>query len=135
MVGQRTNSQKNLKADPLEEGVDVILEPKRSFSIIFRGARTLDLMTKDEVDRDEVLNALDNVIRGYNAAKVKVANEVLLLRYIWLDLDKVRFVVGALTSKVGGFSARFCFSLVAGQDECAQCHFHGKAPRENQLSD
>ena len=72
------------------EGINISLAPKRSFSIIFRGARTLDLMMDDkEVDRDQILNALDSVVRAYKAARVKVANDVLLLRYIWLDLDKV----------------------------------------------
>ena len=67
----------------------VFLQPNRSFSIIFRGERTLDLMTADDLDRDSILDALDFVIRSYQAAKQKVGNDVLLLRYIWLDVDKV----------------------------------------------
>lgn len=69
---------------------DMALAPSRSFSIIFRGERTLDLMTVPGVRRGEILDALDNVIRAYQTAKQKVANDVLLLRYIWLDVDKVR---------------------------------------------
>lgn len=67
----------------------VFLQPNRSFSIIFRGERTLDLMTTDDLDRDTILDALDHVIRSYQAAKQRVGNDVLLLRYIWLDVDKV----------------------------------------------
>jgi hypothetical protein len=66
------------------------LDPKRSFSIIFRGERTLDLMTLEEDQRDDILDALDNVLQAYQQAKLKVTNEVLLLRHIWLDVDKVR---------------------------------------------
>ena len=49
-------------------------------------------MTLEEDQRDDILDALDNVLRAYQAAKLKVTNEVLLLRHIWLDVDKVRVV-------------------------------------------
>jgi hypothetical protein len=65
------------------------LDPKRSFSIIFRGERTLDLMTMEDDQRDDILDALDNVLQAYREAKKRVTNEVLLLRHIWLDVDKV----------------------------------------------
>jgi hypothetical protein len=64
------------------------LKPDKSFSIIFRGARTLDLMMPYG-DRNVVLDALDLVLGAYQEAKVKVAKDVLLLRYVWLDVDKV----------------------------------------------
>lgn len=64
------------------------MKPNQSFSIIFRGARTLDLMMK-RGDRDLILDALDDVLEAYERAKVRVAKDVLLLRYIWLDVDKV----------------------------------------------
>jgi hypothetical protein len=67
----------------------VFLQPNRSFSIIFRGERTLDLMTAEDIDRDKFLDALDHIICAYQAAMVKVGKDVLLLRYIWLDVDKV----------------------------------------------
>jgi hypothetical protein len=67
----------------------LLFDPTRSFSILFRGERTLDLMMVD-ANRDRVLDALDDILRAYNAAKTKVANDVLLLRYIWLDVDKDR---------------------------------------------
>lgn len=79
------------------------LQPKRSFSIHFRGERTLDLMTADNVNRDAILDALDNVICAYNAAKVKVGNDVLLLRYIWLDVDKVSLLAVPMSLSVLGF--------------------------------
>jgi phosphatidylinositol phospholipase C delta len=40
--------------------------------------------------RDEVLNSLDRVIQTYQNAKRQVSNEVLLLRYVWLDADQTR---------------------------------------------
>ena len=67
---------------------DFLLYPNRSFSIIFRGERTLDLMMTND-NRDIILDALDNVIQAYKAAKVTVVREVQLLRYVWLDVDKV----------------------------------------------
>ena len=72
------------------------LDPKRSFSIIFRGERTLDLMTLEDDQRDDILDALDHVLQAYQAAKLKVTNDVLLLRYIWLDADRVRCVMSTL---------------------------------------
>jgi hypothetical protein len=47
-------------------------------------------MTLEEDQRDDILDALDNVLQAYQQAKLKVTNEVLLLRHIWLDVDKVR---------------------------------------------
>eukprot|EP00978_Attheya_sp_CCMP212_P006524 scaffold15048_cov55-Attheya_sp.AAC.2 len=68
------------------------LDPNRSFSIIFRGERTLDLMTmpteEGNNERDQILNALDAILKTYQTAKMQVGNDVLLLRYIWLDVDK-----------------------------------------------
>ena len=64
--------------------------PERCFSIIFRGERQLDLMAKDSMDRDELLDRLDHLIWTYQEAKRKVGHDVLLLRYVWLEADKVR---------------------------------------------
>lgn len=69
-------------ADELE------LAPNKSFSIVFRGARTLDLMVPYD-DRNTILDALDSVLQAYQESKLKVAKDVLLLRYVWLDVDKV----------------------------------------------
>ncbi|KAG7363402.1 phosphatidylinositol-specific phospholipase C, X domain containing protein [Nitzschia inconspicua] len=67
------------------------LNPGLCFSIIFRGDWTLDLMMtygQPNITRDQVLDALDRVVQTYQAAKRQVSNEVLLLRYVWLDADK-----------------------------------------------
>lgn len=46
-------------------------------------------MTSPEVNRDEILDTLDRIIQTYQEQKVKVSNDVLLLRYVWLEADKV----------------------------------------------
>jgi hypothetical protein len=56
------------------------VDPQRSFSIIFRGAHTLDLMAESANDRDEIFNTLDRILLAYQRAKIRVANDVLLLR-------------------------------------------------------
>ena len=40
------------------------------------------------INRDEVLNALDQIIYTYQSAKVMVSNDVLLLRYVWREAEK-----------------------------------------------
>lgn len=64
------------------------LDPNLSFSIIFRGARTLDLMASSETERDEICDTLDRILKAYQRGKVRVSTDILLLRYIWLDIDK-----------------------------------------------
>ena len=69
------------------------LEPSRCFSILFRGGWTLDLMMlADNNKRDEILDALDFILKTYQQQKQRVSNDVLLLRYYWLDAvsEKVR---------------------------------------------
>eukprot|EP00531_Pseudo-nitzschia_arenysensis_P000376 CAMPEP_0116120770 /NCGR_PEP_ID=MMETSP0329-20121206/3349_1 /TAXON_ID=697910 /ORGANISM="Pseudo-nitzschia arenysensis, Strain B593" /LENGTH=1047 /DNA_ID=CAMNT_0003614555 /DNA_START=263 /DNA_END=3405 /DNA_ORIENTATION=+ len=90
------------------------IDPGLCFSIIFRGDWTLDLMMPDfdimttktksasssssrsngaeesnssRITRDKVIDALDNLVRAYSTAKRQVSNEVLLLRYVWSDVD------------------------------------------------
>ena len=63
----------------------VALDPERSFSIIFRGAHTLDLMAPSYDLRTKVCDALDRILRTYEQSKTRVANDVLLLRYAWLQ--------------------------------------------------
>lgn len=70
---------------------NLTLNPGLCFSIIFRGDWTLDLMMtygQPNITRDQVLDALDRVVQTYQAAKRQVSNEVMLLRYVWLDADK-----------------------------------------------
>ncbi len=40
-------------------------------------------------DREMILYVLKSLVAEYGRAKVKVGNEVLLLRYIWNDIDRV----------------------------------------------
>lgn len=40
-------------------------------------------------DREMILYVLTSLVAEYGRAKVKVGNEVLLLRYIWNDIDRV----------------------------------------------
>lgn len=80
---KQTMAQRSLSGIPL-------LDDNRSFSLIFRGAKTLDIMVDEGVDREMILYVLNSIVTEYGRAKVKVGNEVLLLRYIWNDVDRVR---------------------------------------------
>jgi len=65
------------------------LNPDKCFSIFFVGGRTVDLIiSDDEADRDEVVAALERLMEEYAKAKLNVVDYVILLRYIWLDVDK-----------------------------------------------
>lgn len=66
---------------------EVSLDPKRSFSFIMRGSQTIDLMASSYEIRNELCDALDRLILAYHRAKVRVAHDVQLLRYVWLNLD------------------------------------------------
>lgn len=66
------------------------LDPALSFSIIFRGAHTVDLMAKTEDDRNEICDTLDRILQAYQRGKIRVSTDVLLLRYVWLDVDKAK---------------------------------------------
>lgn len=85
IVGMGRGSRR--QSDPAIQMQDKVT-PDRSFAIIFRGERQLDLMAKDCMDRDEILDRLDHIIWTYQEAKLKVGSDVLLLRYVWLDADK-----------------------------------------------
>jgi hypothetical protein len=119
---------------------DAALHPNKSFSIIFRGARTLDLMMPSD-NRDDMLDALDLVLRAYQAAKVTVAKDVLLLRYIWLDVDKVRLLYEQGYSHVEPFSQQTYLAAVSnqyfteqtGKDESTQCIRVSKSLGTHQL--
>jgi phosphatidylinositol phospholipase C delta len=64
------------------------LDPQRSFSIIFRGAHTVDLMAASLQERNQLCDCLDRILLAYQRAKIRVAHDVQLLRYAWLDVDK-----------------------------------------------
>jgi hypothetical protein len=86
------NSLQQQSADSADDGMN--LNPSQCFSIIFRGDWTLDLMMMNTNDggesssRDKILDALDRIVQRYAEQKSKVSNDVLLLRYVWLDADK-----------------------------------------------
>ena len=48
---------------------------------------SLNLLVEDEADRNLLLQALQQVRDTYQATRVRVSNEALLLRYIWYDMD------------------------------------------------
>jgi hypothetical protein len=64
------------------------LDPSLSFSIIFRGAHTVDLMAQSEKDRNVICNTLDQILQSYQRAKNRVSTDILLLRYVWLEVDR-----------------------------------------------
>ena len=78
-------------AETEEDRVIQALDPHKSFSVIFRGDWTLDLMLLKGGARlrDDILDAIDQLLQTYQQSKVKVSDNVLLLRYVWLDADKV----------------------------------------------
>lgn len=47
--------------------------------------------------RDEIVNALNNLIGAYAEAKKMVGNDVQSLRYIWLDVDKVNMNINSIS--------------------------------------
>jgi len=64
------------------------LHSNNSFSIFYLGSRTLDLvLVEDEIEINRVLDMCNTLIKSYSHAKLRVGNDVLLLRYIWLDID------------------------------------------------
>ena len=64
------------------------LDPSLSFSIIFRGAHTVDLMARTVQERDAICDTLDAILLAYQRGKICVSTDVLLLRYVFLDVDK-----------------------------------------------
>jgi hypothetical protein len=87
---QRNSSASSTSSLPASISTTAILklDPALSFSIIFRGAHTLDLMAQAEKDRDIICNTLDQILRAYQRGKSRVSTDILLLRYVWLDVDK-----------------------------------------------
>ena len=70
------------------------LHSNNSFSIFYLGSRTLDLvLVEDEIEINRVLDMCNTLIQSYSHAKLRVGNDVLLLRYIWLDIDTVRNLI------------------------------------------
>ncbi|KAL3935905.1 MAG: hypothetical protein SGBAC_008668 [Bacillariaceae sp.] len=99
LARSRTDSIKSMMSNVSLENSTVasqqnnmdVLDPSLCFSILFRGAWSLDLMmpsSSTSISRDEILNALDQIVYTYQSAKVMVSNDVLLLRYVWREAEK-----------------------------------------------
>ena len=85
------SSNNTSSTSPIDENGSV--NATKSFSIIFRGDWTLDLiLVSEHIKRDDILDGLDRLLETYQRQKNRVSNEVLLMRYTWLNvvLDKVR---------------------------------------------
>lgn len=73
----------------------ILLNPSLCFSILFRGDWTLDFMTMPgKLSRDAMLDAIDAVVETYKRQKQRVSNDVLLLRYHWLDASTSKVCEG-----------------------------------------
>lgn len=85
-TGSRNTSNSSVVAvvTPMASDEDLLrLDPQRSFSIIFRGAHTVDLMAESYEDRNLLCDTLDRILAAYDRGKKRVAHDVQLLRYVW----------------------------------------------------
>jgi phosphatidylinositol phospholipase C delta len=64
------------------------LDPERSFSIIFRGAHTVDLMANSLKARNDICDSLDRILVAFGRVKIRVAHDIQLLRYVWRQYSK-----------------------------------------------
>ena len=87
---QRNSSTSSNSSLPSTTAMIHKLDPALSFSIIFRGAHTVDVMAQTEKDRDMICNTLDQILQAYRRSKNRVSTDILLLRYVWLDVDKAK---------------------------------------------
>jgi hypothetical protein len=85
-----SNSNSSLPSSSTSTAAILQLDPSLSFSIIFRGAHTVDLMAQTEKDRNIICNTLDEILQAYQRGKSRVSTDILLLRYVWLDVDKAK---------------------------------------------
>jgi hypothetical protein len=86
---QRNSSTSSNSSLPSTTAINK-LDPALSFSIIFRGAHTVDLMAQTEKDRNVICNTLDQILQAYRRSKNRVSTDILLLRYVWLDVDQAK---------------------------------------------
>jgi hypothetical protein len=63
------------------------LDPAKVISIYHKNINTIDFLVEDEEDRNAVLSAIRTIRETYEASKVKMSREKLLLRYAWYDID------------------------------------------------
>jgi len=85
-TGRSTVSTQFAAVAPTLSHSPATLDPNRSFSIIFRGAHTVDFMAMSPSDRNDICDALDRILRAYQRGKTRVASDVQLLRYVWLHI-------------------------------------------------
>lgn len=83
-----SNSNSSVPSSSTSTAAILQLDPSLSFSIIFRGAHTVDLMAQTEKDRNIICNTLDEILQAYQRGKSRVSTDILLLRYVWLDVDQ-----------------------------------------------
>ncbi|KAL7550595.1 hypothetical protein ACHAWF_013813, partial [Thalassiosira exigua] len=63
------------------------LDAKKVVTIFHNNVNTTDFLVDDEADREAVLRAIQTIREAYDASKIRVGNEELLLRYSWYDTD------------------------------------------------
>jgi len=63
---------------------------EKCFSIIYGQERAIDLMIADDhTSREDIIKTMEALFAAYSAAKRIVSKDVLLLRTVWLECDKV----------------------------------------------
>lgn len=67
---------------------------EKCFSIIFHQEKSVDLMVVDDsiITREELVNHMERLIDMYHNQKRFVSKDVLLLRCVWNESDKVSFI-------------------------------------------
>jgi hypothetical protein len=84
-----TFSKLNRKVGSPERNKNELIVEK-CFSIIHGQERSIDLMIVDDnIVRDDVIKSIETLFDAYTAAKRFVSKDVLLLRSVWLECDKV----------------------------------------------
>ena len=63
------------------------LDPAKVISIYHKNINTIDFLVEDEDDRNAILSAIRTIREAYDASKVNMSREKLLLRYAWYDID------------------------------------------------
>jgi phosphatidylinositol phospholipase C delta len=64
------------------------LDPENMISIFHNNVNTMDFLVEDEDDRKSILSAIQKIREAYDASKVMMPREELLLRYAWYDIDR-----------------------------------------------
>jgi hypothetical protein len=63
---------------------------EKCFSIIYGQERAIDLMIADDhISREDIIKTVEALFAAYSTAKRIVSKDVLLLRTVWLECDKV----------------------------------------------